>query len=309
MKEASVLKEFIVFDFETANHNRHSVYSVGFVFVKDGRVVDSIYSLINPEEPFDSFNTSIHGIQSKDVKDAPTFEEFYHSIQNKIEDQILIAHYMPFDGYALRDNIQRYNLQPSLNYLLCSYQLSKRLIDRQSSYSLKSLCQLYDISLDDHHHALADAKACAELMLKLIDIYQLVDLNSVFSKANIKFGSISPKGFRPSIVQSSSSSTFKLSEIEVSLDAKSSSPFYGKNIAFTGRLKGFSRREAAELLATKGGQPQNGITRNTNFIVVGDFENVMIKGNKSSKLKKAEELIQNGKELEILSEEDFLKMI
>lgn len=161
------LNEFIALDFETANRNRHSICSVGLVFVEDGEIIDSIYSLINPEEEFDGYNVMIHGITSKDVKTAPTFDEFYNSIRYQLEDRIITAHYMPFDGYALRDNIRRYNIDSTSNDLLCTYQLARELIPRQSSYSLKSLCHLYGIKLEDHHHALADAKACAELMIKL----------------------------------------------------------------------------------------------------------------------------------------------
>lgn len=63
-----------------------------------------------------------------------------------------------------------------------------------------------------------------------------------------------------------------------------------------------TRKQAAELVAGKGAIPQNSLNKETDFIILGDFETVMIKGNKSSKLKKAEKMIEQGKELEIISE-------
>lgn len=63
------------------------------------------------------------------------------------------------------------------------------------------------------------------------------------------------------------------------------------------------------MVGSKGGKPQNGINKETDYIILGDFEDVMIKGNKSSKLVKAEKMISEGKELEIISEEDFMKML
>lgn len=302
------MKNFIAFDFETANNNRHSICSVGMVFFENGEIVDSIYELINPEEEFDNFNIAIHGITPDDVIDAPTFNVFYESIKNKIENKLMIAHYLPFDGYALRDNLLRYNIHPCFNQLLCTYQLSKKLILGKSSYSIKSLCQYYGIELINHHHALSDAMACGQLMLKLIDEYELLDLESVYSQTHIKPGEISQEKYRSSLV-CKSARKLDLRDIEVSLEANRDGAFYGKNVVFTGRLNILSRKEAAELIATRGGKPQNGINKETDYIILGNFDDVMIKGSKSSKLAKAEKMISEGKELEIISEEDFLKMI
>ena len=77
------MKEFVAFDFETANRNRHSICSVGMVFVEDGRVADTVYELINPEEEFDWHNIQIHGITPDEVKSAPTFRDFYNAIEPK----------------------------------------------------------------------------------------------------------------------------------------------------------------------------------------------------------------------------------
>ena len=43
------MKDFAAIDFETANNERTSVCSVGVVIVRDGEIVDSFYSLIQPE--------------------------------------------------------------------------------------------------------------------------------------------------------------------------------------------------------------------------------------------------------------------
>ncbi|MEA3320956.1 MAG: exonuclease domain-containing protein [Bacillota bacterium] len=283
------MKNFIAFDFETANSSRHSICSVGMVIVKEGKIVDSIYQLINPEEEFDGFNISIHHITPHDVKNSPTFDVFYNSIRDKIDNQLMVAHYLAFDGYALRDNLTKYEIHPCSNQLLCTYQLSKRLLRGEPSYSLDTLCQYYGIELTNHHHALADAKACAELMLKLTDEHELLDFDSIFNKTRIRPGILTPNNYRSSLV-SKNKGIIDLSEIDISNDADTENVFFG-------------------LIANKGGIPQNGINKETNFIILGNFEEVMIKGNKSSKLEKAEKMINEGKDLEIISEEDFIKMI
>jgi DNA polymerase III subunit epsilon len=196
------MKDFIAFDFETANRSRHSICAVGMVIVKEGQIVDNIYQLINPEEHFDGFNIAIHHITPKDVKDAPTFDVFYQSVREKIDNQTMVAHNLSFDGYALRDNLARYQIQSCLNQLLCTYQLSRRLILGKHSYTLDSVCHHYGIDLTNHHHALDDARACADIMLKLSDEFELVDFDSIYKKTNIQAGVISTNQFRSSHVKS-----------------------------------------------------------------------------------------------------------
>lgn len=301
------MQDFIAFDFETANRNRHSICSVGMIVVENREIVDSIYQLIDPEEEFDSFNIAIHNIKPKDIKGKPTFDKFYQSVRDKISKKVMVAHYLAFDGYALRDNLTRYEIEPCNNQLLCTYQLSKRLIANQPSYSIDSLCHYYGIDLTNHHHALSDAQACAELMIKLVAEFELDDLDNLFNKTGINPGVISPELYRSSLINNKRS--LDLRDIEISANADVDNPFYNKNIVFTGKLNVFSRKDAAQLVAKKGGKPQNGLNKDTDFIIIGDFKDVMIKGNKSAKLKKAEKMVSEGKELEIISEQDFMKML
>jgi len=194
------MKNFIAFDFETANRNRHSICSVGMVFVENGKIVDSVYSLVDPEESFDYGNILVHGIRAEDVEGAPTFDTFYESIKDRIENQVMVAHFLPFDGYALRDNLNRYDVMPVPSKLLCSYQLSKKLLKGRSSYTLKSLCEHYEIDLLNHHNALDDAKACAEIMINLTNEFALDDLDAIFQKTKIRAGEIAPSYYRSSLV-------------------------------------------------------------------------------------------------------------
>jgi DNA polymerase-3 subunit epsilon len=186
------MKNFIAFDVETANRNRHSICSIGMIFVENGKIKDSLYQLINPEEPFDRMNISIHHITPNDVKNAPTFDLFYQSIKKQISGSIMIAHNMTFDGPALRNNLTRYQIQPAVNPLLCTVQLSRKLILGLPSYSLKPLCQFLGINLENHHNALDDAMACAEIMLRLAGEYNLDNLDTVYQKTGIVPGIISP---------------------------------------------------------------------------------------------------------------------
>lgn len=68
---------FVAIDFETANGSRDSACAIGAVVVRDGKIVERKYSLINPKVPFQKFCTYIHGITDLAVRKAPTFEDIY----------------------------------------------------------------------------------------------------------------------------------------------------------------------------------------------------------------------------------------
>ena len=68
------MKDFAAIDFETANNERSSVCSVGIVIVRNGEIVDSFYSLIQPEPNYYNYWCSqVHGLCHEDTDDAPVF--------------------------------------------------------------------------------------------------------------------------------------------------------------------------------------------------------------------------------------------
>ena len=63
---------FNAIDVETANRTRASICQIGIAQVKEGRISQAASFLVNPEEPFESFQTSIHGINEETVNEAET---------------------------------------------------------------------------------------------------------------------------------------------------------------------------------------------------------------------------------------------
>ncbi len=86
--------------------------------------------------------------------------------------------------------------------------------------------------------------------------------------------------------------------------------FYKANVVITGKLSHFTRAEALQKIADIGGIPQDSVTKTTNFLIIGqtDFRVVGEEGI-SSKQKKAMKNKENGQEIEILSEDDFMELI
>lgn len=160
---------FAAIDFETANHHRSSICSVGVVVVRDGRVAESLYRLVRPRPDFYSrFNTSVHGLTAADTADAPEFEEIWPEVDALIDGLPLVAHNAPFDEGCLRAAFDLFDL-PYPGYLFfCTCQASRRYFGSQlPNHQLHTVAAACGYDLQDHHHALADAEACAHIALKL----------------------------------------------------------------------------------------------------------------------------------------------
>lgn len=69
-----MIKDYISIDIENPNSRGNSICSIGIIVVKNKKVVDEKYSLINPEDRFDINNSNITGLNYSDVKDAPTLK-------------------------------------------------------------------------------------------------------------------------------------------------------------------------------------------------------------------------------------------
>ena len=105
------MEDFAAIDFETANGCRSSVCSVGVVVVRQGRVVDSFYSLIQPEPNYYAwFCQRVHGLCHDDTDDADVFPTVWHKIEPLIEGLPLVAHNAMFDEGCLRAVMQVYQM-------------------------------------------------------------------------------------------------------------------------------------------------------------------------------------------------------
>ena len=97
------MQDFAAIDFETANNERSSVCSVGVVIVRNGEIVDSFYSLIQPEPNYYNYWCSqVHGLCCEDTDDAPVFPKVWAQIEPLIEGLPLVAHNKPFDEGCLK---------------------------------------------------------------------------------------------------------------------------------------------------------------------------------------------------------------
>lgn len=164
------MTDFAAIDFETANGKRTSVCSVGVVVVRGGEVCDTFYSLIRPRPNYYSrFTTAIHGLTYEDTLAAPDFAEVWQQVAPRIEGLPLVAHNSPFDEGCLRAVFELYGMTYPDYTFYCTCRASRRIFGKRlPNHQLHTVSAACGFDLEHHHHALADAEACARIALKLL---------------------------------------------------------------------------------------------------------------------------------------------
>jgi len=162
------MDSFAAIDFETANGHMTSVCSIGVVIVRDREIVESIYELIRPEpEYYSYFNTRVHGLTIEDTCDAPVFPEVWDKIAPRIEGLPLVAHNKGFDETCLKKVFRMYQMDYPDYKFYCTVQQSRRKFAFLPNHKLPTVSAYIGFDLTQHHHALADAEACARIALEV----------------------------------------------------------------------------------------------------------------------------------------------
>jgi DNA polymerase-3 subunit epsilon len=159
-------QDYVVVDVETTGGRgeHHRVTEIGAVKVRDGEIVGRFSTLLNPQRAIPPGITRLTGITPAMVEDAPYFADIADEFEEFMQGSIFVAHNVEFDyGFISREfgRLGRKFRYPRL----CTCASMRRLYPGQRSYSLAALTEAYDIPLPNHHRALCDAEAAAQLLL------------------------------------------------------------------------------------------------------------------------------------------------
>ena len=157
--------EYVAIDFQTANRLRSSACSIALVSVKDGKIVDTFYSLIRPDIlHFDKENIALHGITEDMVKGKPYFYELWPLIKEKIKGKTLVAHYAKFDMEVLADTLESNDIPFPSCQVLCTCVLSQAMFPEMPHHRLQDVTEKIGFNLEQRYNAMANARACVAIM-------------------------------------------------------------------------------------------------------------------------------------------------
>lgn len=290
-RAAVIPDEFVAIDIETTGLNPtcDEIIEVSAVRYRNGHEVEAYETLVKPTRPLGVFVTLFNGITNDMVADAPAVGEIMPPLRAFIGDSVLLGHNVHFDINFLYDAIERAGAPHLSNDFIDTMGLLRRIKGAEAPGSLAAAAQAYSISVPGHHRAGWDSRCAAELFLRLVSS-----------------GELQPEHMRPPKRQYHS-----LSEIVPESDnIDPYNPCYGKTFVFTGALTRFLRTEAMQEVVNRGGNCKKAVTRNTNFLVEGDFDHVDVgEDGESTKQQKARELQLKGYDICVISESAFLDML
>jgi len=164
------MTDFAAIDFETANEQPSSVCSVGVVIVRAGEVTDSFYSLIRPEPDYYLwFCSQVHGLGPEDTEGAPVFPQVWERVVPLIEGLPLVAHNSRFDEGCLKAAFRLNGMDYPHYEFRDTLAASRRHFGRTlPNHQLQTVAAACGFDLRNHHHALADAEACARIAMKIL---------------------------------------------------------------------------------------------------------------------------------------------
>ena len=285
---------FVVLDLETTGLNPQwdSIIEIGLIKIEKGQEINRFESLVNPGFNIDPFITELTGITNKMLKKAPEFEDIEEKILDFIGQNIIVGHNVNFDINFLYDTLFEHKRIKLQNNFVDTMRLSRRLLPELEHHRLQDLASYYHLT-DNFHRAIGDCNVTLAILSKLKQIaidkgYNPTEGLPITYSKGIIFSEI--KGDKTKFIEDHI--------------------FFKKNICFTGKLEKFNRKDAAQLVADIGGIPVQSVTKHTDFLIVGDFDyNASLKGEPSSKLKKAQTLMAKGQDIKILSETTFYSLL
>ena len=175
---------YVVFDLETTGFSpvKDKIIEIGAVKVEDGKITDRFSTFVNPGIPVPFEITRLTSITDQMVMDAPGIEVVLPEFLAFIGDAVLVAHNASFDVGFLEQNMRYLDLMPDFTSV-DTVALARMLLPTLSKFKLNIVANALNISLENHHRAVDDAGATAEIFVKFVHmlkdkgIHDLTKLN------------------------------------------------------------------------------------------------------------------------------------
>ncbi len=179
---------FVVFDLETTglSPKDDAITEIGAVIVENGEITESYDTFVNPARHISEKITQLTGITDEMVAGAPSQEQAVRAFFEFVDGRVLIAHNAHgFDIRFLTQAAQRYNIEFSPTYI-DTLPLSQALYVGLRNYKLDTIGKHLEIPPFNHHRACDDAKALAQIFVKMLD-----DLSQRKDKSGSKLSCVS----------------------------------------------------------------------------------------------------------------------
>ena len=152
-------------------HNKDKITELGAIKIRNGCIIDTFETLVNPGRyiPYDV--SRLTGIVSEMVENSPTMKEVLPKFLDFIEDSTLIAHNASFDVGFINSAFKERRHFSMGNGVLCTCKLGRRILLELNKHSLRKLARHFEIINIQPHRAGSDAATCAKTFLSMLSMF------------------------------------------------------------------------------------------------------------------------------------------
>ena len=170
-KHQTLDAEFCILDLETTgiSHFTEKITEVGIIKIKNGEIVDTFETFVNPEKPIPEEVKDLTHITDDMVKNAETIDKIIPKIIDFLGDSIIVAHNADFDVGYLKYNFKKYGYELKNTYI-DTLRLSKAVFPEFKKYKLGFIASSLEIKVDVAHRALDDVKTLVSVFNKIVEI-------------------------------------------------------------------------------------------------------------------------------------------
>ena len=286
---------YCVIDLETTGLDPEfdGIIEMAAIKVENNKIVDTFTSLINIEDnELDEYITELTGITLEMLKEAPHADTVLSDFLDFVGNYTLVGHNVNFDINFIYDAVKIVLDKTFSNNFVDTLRLSRRLLELKN-HKLSTIADNFNIDYSNAHRALSDCeityKCFCSLREEAIKQHTSIDL----------------------FLKSCKRHNFKISDVSAqTTEFDTENPFYNKVCVFTGALDKMPRRDAVQLVLNLGGICKNTVSRKTDYLILGNTDYCNnLKGDKTKKLKQAQDLKLKGENIEILTENVFYDLL
>ncbi|WP_083273296.1 PolC-type DNA polymerase III [Geosporobacter ferrireducens] len=186
-KQETIHQRYVVFDIETTGlSSKHDkITEIGAVKIENGQIIDRFHTFVDPIIPIPENIVKLTGITDEMVKGQPTIDKILPEFLKFTEGAVIVAHNAVFDVSFIKENCHLYGY--SFDHpIVDTLPLAKVLLPKLKKYRLNVVAEALDVTLKNHHRAVDDAEATAQIFLKFLNmaaekgVHYLRDLNALF---------------------------------------------------------------------------------------------------------------------------------
>jgi DNA polymerase III polC-type len=295
----SLPTSFVAVDTETTglDFDLCNMIEIGAVKVDNGEIVDSFKTLIKVDEKLPPFIVHLTGITDEMLVDAPSLNEVIADFDSFVGDSIFLAHNASFDMNFLYTAYERALGKPLNNDYVDTLRVARRALPQLQHRTLPDLCEVFEVVNEGEHRAYGDALATVQCYLRM----RKMVIERFGDEAT--YANSFARG-------TGSGSHLKAKDIVATADdIDEGNPLFGMRCVFTGAMTSMVRTDAMIALKNVGGEPQDSVRKDTDYLVVGNDGYSSAMQSAPGKIKKAQANQLKGLPIQIISEDTFLAML